>query len=265
MPSSRPLRSPDCVAMHAPRTKLLAVACSLVGLGLGASACTATQSSASELQQPPQTIGLGFEFDDDAEPGPQTGDAEVRALEVEEIDTLYMVGDSLTVASTPALEQRFAELGFGDVLIDAQREKRMTMSDRDNPSGRSIVEYLVGVGDGDHSDEVWVLALGTNDINQYPSVQEVAIEVDALLAEVPDDAAVVWVDTFYRQESDGADEINTAIADRIEARGNAVVAPWSHYAAANGVVSDDGVHQTPSGREVFADVVAGTIGTFLER
>jgi lysophospholipase L1-like esterase len=244
--------------MYAPRAIAAAIAC----LAIGATACTSTRSSASELDAPLPTIGLGFEFE--VEPGPIRGAADVRAVDAEEIDTIVMIGDSLTVGSTPALEQRFGELGFANVLIQAETGKRMTMSDGDNSSGRAITEFLVGAGDGDGSDELWVLALGTNDINQYGDVQELAIEADELLAEVPDDAAVVWVDTYYRQQPDGAADVNRVIAERVEARGNAVVAPWSAYAPNDGVVSGDGLHPTPSGREVFADVVAATVATFLE-
>ena len=109
--------------MNAPRTIAAALAC----LCIAGTACTATQSSASEISPPPPTIGLGFEFE--SEPGPVRGMADVRAVEPEEIETIVMVGDSITLGSRPALEQRFGELGFDDVLIEAETGKRMTTSD----------------------------------------------------------------------------------------------------------------------------------------
>jgi lysophospholipase L1-like esterase len=243
--------------MNPSRSILVALAC----LGLGATACTATHSSASELDAPPSTIGLGFEFEVD--PGSVSGVADVRAVDADEITSIVMVGDSITVASTPALEERFTALGFDNVLIEAQTGKRMTSSSGDNSSGRSIVEFLVNSDpDGDHADELWIVALGTNDINQYGSVEQITAEVDEVLSVVPDDAALVWVDTFYRQESESAGRVNTAISERLEARGNSVVAPWSVFA--DGAVSGDGFHPTPDGRAVFADVVVGTVESFLD-
>jgi lysophospholipase L1-like esterase len=245
--------------MKNPRALVVALAC----LCVGASACTATHSSAaSDGGAPQSTIGLGFEFD--LEPGAVSGVADVRAVDAEQIDTVVMIGDSLTVASKPALEQRFAELGFDNVLIEAETGKRMTSSDGSNSSGEAIANYLANVdSQSDRSNELWIVALGTNDVNQYADVGQIATQVDEVLAAVPDDAAVVWVDTYIRQDQEGSDEVNVAITDRVAARGNAVVAPWSAYAGGDGVLSGDGYHPSPDGRQVFADVVAGTVSTFL--
>lgn len=249
--------SPECDLMNAPRTIAAALAC----LCIAGTACTATQSSASELSQPPPTIGLGFEFE--SEPGSVRGVADVRAVEPEEIDTIVMVGDSITLASRPALSDRFSELGFDEVLIEAESGKRMTTTDGSNASGVSIVEFLAASDDdGDHSDELWVIALGTNDINQYGGVAELAAELDRLMRAVPADAALVWVDTYYRKEERGASMVNQVIADRVAARGNSIIAPWSAHAA--DAISSDGLHPTPQGREVFAGVVAATVATFLD-
>lgn len=245
--------------MNTPRPFAVALAC----VCIGASACTATSSSAAELSVPPSTIGLGFEFE--TEPGSLLGvaDVEVQADDAEEIDTIVMVGDSITVGSTPALEQRFEALGFENVLIEAETGKRMTMTDGGNASGLAVVEYLANsdpTGDRDH--ELWIIALGTNDINQYGSVEQIADEVDEVLAAVPDEAALVWVDTYSRDERDGAGRVNLVITERVDDRGNAVVAPWSAFGA--DAVSSDGYHPSPGGREVFADVVAATVAGFLE-
>lgn len=245
--------------MKSPRPLIAALAC----LCIVATACTATQSSASEVS-PPSTIGLGFEFDDAAGTGrvSVSGAADVRAVDADEIEAIFMVGDSITVASKPALADRFRQLDFDDVLIEAETGKRMTVTDGGNSSGLSIVGFLAGADDDDdHSDELWIIALGTNDINQYGDLGEIGAQVDAMIEAVPEDAALVWVDTYYRQEPEGAARMNLVISDRIATRGNAVVAPWSAYAES--AISVDGVHPSRSGREVFADVVAGTVAGFL--
>lgn len=212
--------------------------------------------------EPLPTIGLGSELD----VAPLEAAVDVEAIEPEEIDTIVMIGDSITVASTPALLAQFAALGMDDPVIVSQVGKRMAKGLRDNPSGAGIAEFLVGdetAGDG-RSNELWILALGTNDIGQY-TADEAAGAVNELLREVPPEAALVWVDTYYRDEPEGETEVNRVITDRVARRGNAVVAPWSFFAGGEGVLRSDGVHPSSAGTEVFAAVVAGTAARFLGR
>lgn len=253
------------------------VAASLVAAGLVAAGCSANQSSASSTPasdvaapasaaEPPPTIGLGVELDLEIDLEPVEAAVVVEAVEPEEIDTIVMIGDSITVASTPALQAQFAALGLDDPVIVSQVGKRMARGLRDNPSGAEVAEFLNGdetAGD-DRSNELWVVALGTNDIGQY-SADEAAGAVNELLGEVPPEAALVWVDTYYRDEPDGEAQINRVIADRVARRGNGVVAPWSFFAGGDGVLRSDGVHPSSSGAELFAAVVAETAARFLGR
>ena len=80
-----------------------------------------------------------------------------------------------------------------------------------------------------------------------------------MLDAVPDDVPLVWVDTYYRDEPEGAAVINAIVADRLSRRGNSVMAPWNAFAAGDGIVRSDGVHPTEAGTLVFADVVGATI------
>ena len=57
-----------------------------------------------------------------------------------------------------------------------------------------------------------------------------------MLDAVPDDVPLVWVDTYYRDQFEGAAFVNTVVADRLARRGNAVMARWSDVAAGDGVV-----------------------------
>lgn len=175
-----------------------------------------------------------------------------------------MVGDSITVGATPALEARFDALGL-DHEIAAERGKRMVVSSSGNSGGASVTEFMVGAGGGDPTSQVWVIALGTNDIGQYSSPDEIAAAVNEVLAEVPDDAALVWVDTYIRDRADQSDEVNRIIRDRVARRGNSVIAPWSANAVADGVLSGDGIHPTTDGSVWFAHVVTDTVRAFLGR
>ena len=125
-----------------------------------------------------------------------------------------MIGDSITKGSMPRLDERFELLGL-DHLIEAENGKRMAVSAPDNPSGAAVAAFLADNGDGDHTDEVWVVALGTNDVSQYSGPDEIAAAVNEVLTEVPDDAALVWVDTYFRDRPEDAAELQL---DRPRAR-----------------------------------------------
>jgi lysophospholipase L1-like esterase len=250
----------------------------LAAVALATSGCGASGGSGADAEAPLPTVGLGSEFGSTGEPGVISGAADAQAEGADNVDTVVMIGDSITRASTSALYERFELMGLEHVLIQSQNSKRMAVSSSGNPSGVAIANYINGDGtvpegsgdsdealDNDHSNELWVVALGTNDINQYSSPDQIAGAVNEVLGSVPDDVPVVWVDTYYRDEPDGASLVNSIVSERLERRGNAVLAPWSFFAVTEGVVSGDGVHPSDSGKDVFAFVVADTVQAFLDR
>jgi GDSL-like Lipase/Acylhydrolase family len=222
--------------------------------------CAGERSSAAEGNGPLPTIGLGSDLGDAA-----TIPTDLVADGADDIDSIVMIGDSITVASTPALEDRFDQLGFADVDIEAMTGKRMAESFGDNPSGADVARFVVGADEGGSDGQLWVVALGTNDINQYGGADEIAAAVNEVLAEVPADVPLVWVETYFRDKSEGADLVNAVIADRLSRRGDAVMAPWNAFAAGDDVLRSDGIHPSASGADVFADVVRATVEGFLGR
>jgi hypothetical protein len=238
--------------------KPIGAACAALVLAAAAfaSGCTEAGTSASE-DVPLPTIGLGDLGDVETIP------SDVVADGADGLDSIVMIGDSITVASTPALEEQFASLGFEGPTIEAVVGKRIAVSSGGNPSGVDVAEFIVGA-DPDSDGELWIVALGTNDVNQYGSPDEIAAVVNEMLDAVPDDVPLVWVDTYYRSESDGSVLINAIVTDRLARRGNAVIAPWNAFAAGDGVVQSDCVHPTEAGETVFADVVGATIQDFLD-
>jgi lysophospholipase L1-like esterase len=239
------------------RIRAASAAVVLVVAGGLASGCTDSGTSASD-DPPLPTIGLGADFDAETIP------SGLVAENADEIDSIVMIGDSITVASTPALEAQFAEMGFDDTVIEAVVGKRMAMSSPENPSGVKVASFITGADSADPDGQLWIVALGTNDINQY-TPDELAAAVNEMLAAVPDDVPLIWVDTSYRDEAEGAALMNAIIGDRLSRRGNSVMAPWAAFASADGLVRSDGVHPTEAGTLVFADVVGATIDEFLER
>ncbi len=226
---------------------------------VAASGCTEAGTAASNDNAPLPTIGLGGDLS-----GAETIPGGLQADSADDVQSIVMIGDSITEGSIDELHDRFAAAGYDDVLIEAQRGKRMATSTGDNPSGVRVADFITG-GDDDHDGELWVVALGTNDISKYGSPDELAGVVDEMLDAVPDDVPLVWIDTYFRDQSEGATFVNTVVADRLSRRGNAVMARWSDVAADDGVLSGDGVHPTNDGQLVFADVVVSEVDDFLAR
>ena len=79
------------------------------------------------------------------------------------------------------------------LAIDAQVGRRITVgSGGQLYPGTDVVEYIANSDPPD----VWVIALGTNDIGQYPDAGEFTLQVQTLLDLLPPAAPLVWVDTW---------------------------------------------------------------------
>jgi lysophospholipase L1-like esterase len=232
---------------------IVAAASALVG-------CDATDSGQASVNGAVPSPAIAV----DGDPAGISGAAGASADGASDIDSVVMIGDSITKGSLPYLDERFALLGL-DHTIEAENGKRMAVSVSDNPSGAAVAAFLAENGDGDHTDEVWVVALGTNDISQYSSPDEIAAAVNEVLDEVPDDAALVWVDTFIADRPEQTDAVNSIIRQRVERRGDSVIAPWTAFVEGDGVLTGDGVHPTSGGADVFAFVVTDTVRAFLDR
>jgi hypothetical protein len=176
-------------------------------------------------------------------------------------ESVVMVGDSITVSSRAALEERFTAIGLEVVAIEAEEGRRMTVGTQNRTSpGSDVVEFIASVS----SPDVWVIALGTNDIGQYDDGEELRSRVAEVLRPVPDDALVLWVDTWYRDRLAETVSMNEAIRSVVESRPGATVVDWFTAAQADGVIVGDGVHLTADvGVDRFADVVSGAVFDLL--
>lgn len=225
-----------------------------------AGACAGGQQASStdpdEGQAPLPTIGI------DTDLGLFTGGVEIREIDVGEVDSVVMIGDSITVGAQPLIEEQFSALGFDEVIVVAQNSKRTAVSFGDNSSGADIAASIAGGGDrGD--EQLWVVALGTNDIGQYASSDDVAAQVRSVLAEIPDGAPVVWINTYFAARPEDTSTVNAAIQQTLADRGNSIVGRWDQIAGVDGVLRGDGVHPNAEGAKVFAAFVTTTVADFL--
>ena len=227
---------------------------------LTVASCTRSTSSAIN-DAPLPTIGIGSELNGEVVVG-----ADVRLSSNTAIDTVVMIGDSITVASASALQEVYEQLGFDEIIIESKEGKRTALTFGSNPSGVDVASFIANSTgrDDDHSNELWVVALGTNDINQYGGVDERVAAINEMLQTIPEESPLIWVDTYFEDQLEGANAFNDAISNRVGDRGNSTIARWSSVAADDGNLHDDGVHPREQGSVVFASVISSTIVDFLQ-
>lgn len=240
------------------RARLIPALC--VGI-FGLVACTSTSqaTNGADRNSPPATIGLG------SDAGQISGAADVRAIDAASVESIVMVGDSITVGSTSVLDRQFAQIGFEDVNIVAQNSKRMTKTSGDNISGAEIIKFIANNTERPAKEQLWVIALGTNDISQYNDVDDVVAEIDELLAPISEDSPVIWINTYFGGRPEETALVNAAIDQVIASRANATIARWSEIAPTDGVLSGDRVHPDNDGAVVFASLVTMTVANVLGR
>lgn len=214
-------------------------------------------ATADVVEVPLPSIGFGS----DTELG-----SSAQSVDLTSVERAVMVGDSITVGSTPFLVEYFAAAGL-PIEISAQEGKRINVSSATNPSGTRVAAELAAAAasDGSSQDELWVVALGTNDIGQYADQAGVEAEIRELLAVVPADAPLVWINTWFRDRPEITVEVNAAIETVMTERGNAAIGDWASVASTEGVLRTDGVHPNDIGAKVFADLVVATTSGFLQR
>jgi lysophospholipase L1-like esterase len=176
--------------------------------------------------------------------------------------SVVMIGDSITDGARAGLEFAFSAKGFTDVTVDAQWGRRISVGDGVSVplNGLQAVKDLQAQG---ADPDVWVVALGTNDLGLYRDAAAYAEVIDQMLALLPVDKPLVWVNTFRANQLGDTVVYNSTLAERLALRGNAVLTDWFAIASApdQEVLTDDGVHPTRDGYGIFALTVADSLAT----
>jgi lysophospholipase L1-like esterase len=171
-----------------------------------------------------------------------------------------VVGDSLTLSAQQEVTDTLGRLGLGVVRVDGQVSRRMTSATDTIRSGLSVVQEIAASS----NPQVWVIALGTNDVASGVPADSLSRSVRQVLDAIPPGAMVVWVDTWLRDEFDAVVAGNQIIREAVESRPNSVVADFFSYGDDEGIVGSDGVHLTTAGRRLFANVMANGIAAVLD-
>lgn len=176
-----------------------------------------------------------------------------------EIHSVAMIGDSITALSTTSLEKVFTAQGISDATIDAQVSRRIKVGNgkREPLNGEQVLDDLLARG---ADPDVWVVALGTNDVSSYDDA-ELGGLIDEMLAKLPHGMPAVWIDVFLPEHPDATGQFNSVLRQRVPTRPNTSVASWFAVASKDAatLMSSDRIHPSDAGEAAFADLVGRAV------
>jgi lysophospholipase L1-like esterase len=172
--------------------------------------------------------------------------------------SVVMVGDSITKASLPALGDMYTQVGITDQNIDAEVGRRIEVGNGKGSAPLSGIRTLYGLLAMKANPDVWVIELGTNDVGSYATPDDYGKLIDQVLAMLPKDDPLVWVNTYRQQYIDATKVFNLVLQDRLDARGHAAIADWYAVASApdQTVLRSDHLHPNPNGQRALGLLVA---------
>lgn len=171
-------------------------------------------------------------------------------------DTVAVIGDSIARSADPYLRAALEALGFEVVAYDAVESRRMVNGAGAVPSGKSAIDEVLDRGE---EPDLWIIALGTNDVGAATGTDAWAAAIDDLMEAIPNDADVMWVDTWLRPLDPAAVEFNATLRQELRRHRNTLAIDWHDRAATDGLITDDGVHLSESGRIEYARMIADAI------
>jgi hypothetical protein len=188
------------------------------------------------------------------------GDARIGEPVASDVTSVVMVGDSITAGSDAELRFAFAAAGIDDVIIDAHTGRRIEVGRDDDPPTPGIIATRSLIAAGADPD-LWIVALGTNDVGSLSGPPEAAQLIDSLLGLLPPEAPVAWIDVYRPDSLEQTDMFNLVLRDRLASRRNGTVLSW--FARVTEADADllkaDRVHPNADGRRAFAEVATTAI------
>jgi lysophospholipase L1-like esterase len=176
--------------------------------------------------------------------------------------SVAVVGDSLTLAAETEIENALSQLGLDVLVVDGVESRRMV---RGGSALLPGVDAIDGVLDAGLEPELWIIALGTNDVGSGSSPDSFHDDVAAVLASVPPGAPVVWIDLWIRDRSAAVAEANRALRSIAALRPATRVGDWFSHGDDPGIITDDGIHLTAAGERLFAASMASAVDSMFKR
>lgn len=207
--------------------------------------------------RPPGSVGAGT---GDLPPGvPATPASSPGSVPPEdtEASSVAMIGDSITQGSEDALRFTLTAAGLSTIDIDGLASRRIEVGGgKGEPeSGMHALERLLAAG---VDPDVWVIALGTNDVGQYGDPEEYRRLIREVLDALPSGTPLVWVDVYRFDHMEDTLAFNSILRDEIDRRDDSTVVSWFDQASTRSdeILRKDQVHPNKQGNAIFAGIVA---------
>lgn len=171
--------------------------------------------------------------------------------------SVVVIGDSLTESADAEITSALEALGL-DVVVDGASSRRL-VDDRGVEPGVSALRNVLAYRDPD----MFVVALGTNDVASEKSPEEIMADVSEIVALVPPDAPLVWVDVWVHSYQRGSHLANLAIRQALGGRPRTAVVDWWSHGYDEGVIASDGIHLQDAGKTLFADLIAEAVESMV--
>ncbi|MFD2688837.1 acyltransferase family protein [Streptomyces phyllanthi] len=142
------------------------------------------------------------------------------------------LGDSVMLASAPALKERFP-----GIVIDAKVSRQLAVAP----------DEVRSLSEAGHLNQILLIGLGTNGLGGRQELEQV------VKAAGPRTVVLVTVHGPVTWK----DRVNTAIRQTAEAHSNVVVADWDRaIQGKDDLLADDGIHPGPTAAKLYAKTVA---------
>jgi len=189
--------------------------------------------------------------------GPVSPPGAAGDLEMVEIrpSTVALVGDSLALSAEEDIWSVLQAASMDVSGFDARENRRTNKSLDDLTSGAEAVTELQATIDPD----LWVIALGTNDVGGQESAAAFRADVDELLGLIPSGVPVIWVDVWIESRVEGSVEANDVLREAAAARPAMSVINWFQFGDDPGIINDDGVHLSGDGQMKFASAIGDEV------
>ncbi len=170
------------------------------------------------------------------------------------ITSVVVVGDSITAGSSAAVSSTLVDAGIPDVRVEGKSSRRIEVGNGKGGTPLSGLREIEGLLAEGVAPSAWVIELGTNDIGSYPDAIAYGELIDAVVALLPPDVPLVWVNTYREQYLEHTNIFNLVLEQRMTLRGNAVIADWFALASApdQKILQGDHIHPNKEGQQVLA-------------
>lgn len=167
-----------------------------------------------------------------------------------------VVGDSLTVSATDEITRALEAIGVATIVVDAQESRRMASGSSGLRSGVAAIEDVLD----EHEPDLWVVALGTNDVASGTLPDGFVQDLRDTIAAVPATSPLVWVDVWIRDRQEEVAEANGIVRRELARRpARTDVVDWFSWGIVDGVITGDGIHLTETGQSRFAAAITDAV------